>query len=683
MDLFLRSSLDFEKVSSETTLPEDPNAWPKEILQELYKQVPYIADFQPHIEMDRVDGEKGYGMGHVEVMNQTEIQQGTPTDQMAAAGVRVIRIPIIIKNNKLYPFDILVTDNSKIIPLTESRLRQAIFRPQAFDVTSKTPGDQSMIGQLYPPYRQNYGFGGGGVALNVGMGKESASTTIQNRYKRLLARRGEEEVKSASLLTAIIPTINQSDYLAFSSALEDRNLQLAFVKNANASAVAIEKLVSHDPSMTKSASPTDFIKPTVIQVSRVDDGYKVKTASHVFWAPKEEILDRGEVVRRYGAKIVLAADLSGAATVAEGATASERGESVTIPGPVGKAGLYKVQDNQGRELLGTVIPHLFDTDGTQIPLALFTNGSQSAVQDDIVGIPAGEATDLPSGEPGGKGAFYTVQDGEILSTIPLDLQSSYSMPGEAGVHAGTTFDGRPVEVSVQPNIQVVVGTEEGRMLVPAHWKWMPLDKAESVSLASAEGSNKQASAKRMFAAVEVRCGGMDSFSLSGPVISKLASDETQFLSLDDTMFLLAGLGVEQNYGIKKLGEAFSNREPVLIKIGRSLKTAEEQKRASIARAAEVMQTYVSLRRPLFKEAAVIPDPTAVDTILSLGFINPENLLTFISYLPVIDDSQSKLCELLLAARLGLRDIPVSALEKSIRATEEIIEGLKVLAFQEN
>lgn len=662
MDLFLRQSLQFEKSASETTLPEDPNAWPKEILQELYKQVPYIADFQPHIEMDRVDGEKGYGMGHVEVMNQTEIQQGTPPDQMAAAGVRVVRVPIIVKNNKLSPFDILITDNSKIVPLTESRLRQAIFRPQAFDVTSKTPGDQSMIGQLYPPYRQNYGFGGGGVALNVGMGKES---------------------QSRSVLDAILPTINESDYLTFTSELEDRGLQLAFVKNAGASAMALEKLLTHDPSMIKTASPADFIRPTVVQISKTDDGYKVKTASHVFWAPKEETLDRGEVVHRYGAKIVLAADLSGAATMAEGATASEGGEPAETPGPVGEAGLYKVQDSQGRELLGTVIPHLFDTDGSRIPLALFTNGSQAAVQADIIGIPAGEAADLPSGEVGGKGAFYTVEGGEILATIPLDLQASYSMPGEPGVNSGTTFDGRPIEVSVQPNIQTVVGADEGKMLIPAHWKWLPLDKADEVSLASSEASSKQASAKRMFAAVEVRCGGIDSFSVSGPAVSKLASDETQFLSLDDTMFLLAGLGVEQSYGIKKLGEAFSNREPALVKIGRTLKTAEEQKRAAVIKAAAVMESYVSLRRPLFKEAAVIPDPTALDTILSLGFINPENILTFISYLPVIDDSQSKLCELLLASRLGLQDIPASALEKSIRSTEEVLEGLKILAFQQN
>jgi hypothetical protein len=88
-----------------------------------------------------------------------------------------------------------------------------------------------------------------------------------------------------------------------------------------------------------------------------------------------------------------------------------------------------------------------------------------------------------------------------------------------------------------------------------------------------------------------------------------------------------------------------------------------------------------MRRDLVKEAAVIPDPAAVDTVLSLGFLNPENLGTFISAIPEIDASQTKMCELLLAARLGLAEVPAPALEKAIRSTEEVLEGLKVLAFQ--
>src|SRR3990172_3336642 len=168
-----------EKVGGEVDLPDDPNQWPQQILQEVYKQVPYIADYQPHVVMKRVDAERGYGLGHVEIMNQTEAPQGSPDQEMKAAGIRTVRIPFIIRESKLSPFDLLMNDQSKMIPLTENRLRTALFRPQAFDVTSRTPGDQSMIGQLYPPYRQNYGFGGGGMSMNasggMAMGKLGAA----------------------------------------------------------------------------------------------------------------------------------------------------------------------------------------------------------------------------------------------------------------------------------------------------------------------------------------------------------------------------------------------------------------------------------------------------------------------------------------------------------------------------
>jgi hypothetical protein len=83
-----------------------------------------------------------------------------------------------------------------------------------------------------------------------------------------------------------------------------------------------------------------------------------------------------------------------------------------------------------------------------------------------------------------------------------------------------------------------------------------------------------------------------------------------------------------------------------------------------------------------KEAGVISDPTAVDTVLSLGFINPENVMTFVSFLPTIEESQLKLCDLLLASRVGM-GLSATALERAVRSTEEVIQGLKVLAFQDS
>ena len=202
MDLYIQPNLSFEKTGSETELPQDPNQWPQQILQELYKQVPYVADFEPHVNMDKVDAERGYGFGHIEIGNKTEASMNTSPEQEESAGIRKVRVPVVIKENKLLPFDLLVTDDSKMMPLTESRLRQAIFRPQQFDVTSDTPGDKSMIGQLYPPFRQNYGYGSGSSAT----------------------------VKQGSVLESILPTINESDYLGFTDAIGSKDMQAAYVK---------------------------------------------------------------------------------------------------------------------------------------------------------------------------------------------------------------------------------------------------------------------------------------------------------------------------------------------------------------------------------------------------------------------------------------------------------------------
>jgi hypothetical protein len=220
------------------------------------------------------------------------------------------------------------------------------------------------------------------------------------------------------------------------------------------------------------------------------------------------------------------------------------------------------------------------------------------------------------------------------------------------------------------------------LLIPDSFCWLPLDRAEETMLVgNPEEFNKEAEAARALATVQLRCGGADSFSVDGFPVDKLASDERHFLSLDDTLFLLAGLGSDLEYAQRKLGEAGACSTPVDVRVARYIKTAADRLLEGREKAASVLKGMPDLSCDLVKEAAVIPDPTAVDTVLSLGFLNAENLGIFISYLPVIDEAQRKMCELLLASRLGLREVPTSALEKAIRSTEESLEGLKVLAFQ--
>jgi hypothetical protein len=789
MDLFKNADLQFEKVAAEVELPEDPNAWSAEVLDELYKQVPYIADFQPHVVMEKVDGERGYGFGHVEISNQTQQNASTDPAVQSASSVRSVRIPVIINQGKLSPFDLAVNDKSKVIPLTEARLRQAIFRPQPFDVTGETPEGTSMMAALYPPYRQNAAGGGGGVTLGAqGMGKmgsvfeeylakelekrdagfrtpgktktaggllnrimgagtEAAGETVEqaakgatkgvlsgagevakdvaSKNKGALAAAGATAVgvpaaavgaqhalaksrqndlieamkgqqKNASVMEAILPTIGQVDLNNFWGTLENsETLRNAFTKNAHASARPLKLLAEVEPMTVEklaSALPA-YMKPTVTQIRNTGGAYLVKTANASMWHPTSMTLTRGEAVDRFGPGTVLEVDKCGSVTLAVGAEAKDLEKRAEAPAEaISESGIYKVVDSEGKELIGFVIPNLYDSDGGRVPLALFTNGSQATIQAEIFGEEAGEGVNLPTGPIQGMGFFFNVDDdGRAEATLPMAIKGSHAAPGEPSNFVGELFDGRPIEVSVQPNIQVITPMEEGKLLIPAHWRWSSMEQSAEVSLAGGDPApgelegeapeEEEAPApEEKVSHVFVRSSA-NTFSLSGPALEKVAEDQRSFVDFEDALFLLAGCGTDMGYGATKLAHAMTNQAPERVVTGRSIVTAEEQMKISHANAVSKWESYPNLKQNLVKEAATIPDPTAVDTVLSLGFINPENLTTFVSYLPTIDDAQLKMCELLLSARLGMKSIPASALERAIRSTEETIEGLKIIAFQ--
>lgn len=816
MELFLSPGVEFEKSAAEVSLPEDPNQWPQEILQELYKQVPYISDFEPKIVMDRVDGERAFGFGHVEVQNKTEAPSAATAAELDSAGIRAARIPLVIKEGKLQPLDLIVTADSRMLPLTEMRLRQAIFRPQLFDITSKTPGDLSMIGQLYPPHRSNFGYGGAGVAFGAeGLGKTGAvkealglptigsylkkQTDPQSlaRASRSLLGRGAQQVtsgapevgrkmllagniaaqragqfakaaadltaagrdkikqknfaipagksdtgegkypihdatharnalsrveqhgtpaekakvfaaivkkypelaqrstvpevrkkaeKQASILSAILPTIHEEDYAKFAARFADDGLRAAYRLNHSATSPAIQKLAEYEGWSAKTIAQTiiNDLRPSVMQISKIDGGYEVKTASHNLWMPKKEVLDRGQVVKLAGVKIALDADLNRTVTLAWGANVDRELPDAERAEQIKDFGIWKVQTPGGDELVGYVFPTLMDLDGQSVPVALFTNGSQAALQSDMAGVRVGEGASLFEGHPSGRGIFFKVlETGRAVGTVPLTVHAGVDEKGTAGFLA-ETFDGQAVKLLRQPGVELPTRADEETSIIPIDWNWLPLDRAQSVVLIErAEEMGKEAAADAALCSVFLRSGGPNSFSVTGAPIDKLGSDRTQFLTYDEAVFLLGGLGVAPEYAQQKLAQASVWPEPIACRVGREIETPEDNARTVGEKTAEALSSYINLRRDLVKEAAFVPDPSSVDTILSLGFINPENIRIFVDSLPLIDDAQQKMCELLLAARLGLPNIPPYALERAIRATEEVFEGLRALAFTKN
>ena len=349
--------------------------------------------------------------------------------------------------------------------------------------------------------------------------------------------------------------------------------------------------------------------------------------------------------------------------------------------------MYQVQSVDGEMLTGVVITNLLDVDGTSLPISLFTDGQHAAVQDDISGMPVGAFESpgtMPAEQASGHGCFYTDEGGVPRATLPLTLGATSQMPGEdqSPQMQAETFDGRQVSVSVQPYVATVVGVED-HMIIPQGWMWMPLDQAAEVSLAESPTEvGKVASASRELATVQLRAGGLDCFSLQGFPVEKLASDEREFLTQDQALFVLVGLGAEPNYALQKMATACGSvKKQATVRVGHALKLAAEVRGESYIDAQKFIESIPVYRHRLWKEAASISDPVAVDSVLSLGFLNPENIATYVGYLPTLDEAQRRLCELLIGSRLGLKEVPSGSVERAIRALEDTIEGLKLIAFQ--
>ena len=117
----------------------------------------------------------------------------------------------------------------------------------------------------------------------------------------------------------------------------------------------------------------------------------------------------------------------------------------------------------------------------------------------------------------------------------------------------------------------------------------------------------------------------------------------------------------------------------IVPLEEAIGEAEEKTAEVGAQFDEMIDAVTGPAFGLIKEADSLGDPSSVDAILSLGFLNIDNVSRFVAFLPDIEKVQSKVGTLLLAARLGLTELPQDHLSRVFFALEQSIAGLKRLA----
>lgn len=698
-------------------LSESPENWPQEINSDILKQLPFLSDYELQINLDRLDEQRGFAFGYADVHNRTE----RPEVEHEEAGLPHIRIPVIVSERQIKPFTVFL-DGERVLPLTEDRLRESLFNPATFDLSQTAPMDPSLVESLMPPNRSGIGMGGeykmasaktpgflGRVGRKVmkpvedagrrgaieGMKKVApyaagGAVALGGTAGYVGGKMSQPKEKAASLLMAIAHTLRETDVSKFIlKVASDPTLQAGFKRSG------IVPLLIEVFDNTKRASVDDrmdviaaAIEPTVVTLQKLPGGdFLVKSANvgaFIKTGAKGEVVPAQEAGEAIGQENAQAMQPGQTATAVADPVSPEMQEpSPSKAKPIEEFGEYLVQDSMGNQIMGWVFPTVLAWDGdfSEQPIALFTNGSVYAVQDALVGELVGKGTNLPKADvPRGDGAFYHIDGSDAHVTAPITIGSSMAGPDGSPIMSGTDMFGNQVQVSMLPGLKVPQRITDVEYAIPDTWKWMPLNNQTQLT-ESVEQQGKVAAVQSSKTEITLFWNG--SYNLVGGCgLEKVADDLRHDLDPVTAEFMLGLLGVDGATAKQKVAEARRKGKIKLCNL-KTIKLLGERFEESVKTASDLGLKIPDLCRDLTKEAAALEDEGTVDKVLALNFINPENLATFVDYLPELEECSEKLAEMLLMSYLGMKELPEGAIERSIKNIEEVSKGLKAIAHAES
>jgi hypothetical protein len=716
--LYLDEPTEFEKEASfAARLSEQAENWPQEINSELLKQLPYLSDYDVNVNLDRVETNRGFAFGYADIANRTE----RPEIEHSEAGLPHVRVPLIVQDRALKPFATFL-DGDRVMPMNEDRVRNILFNPSTFDISATPPRDPSLVEPLMPPQRSGIGMGGEYkmASADIPLLEAIAPTLDESDVDRVTRK----IIDNPNILAGLQKTgavQRLADALNTERASASDRLE-ALASDIEPTAITIQKLPGGD---------------FLVKQAHVDY-FNEKTAAGEVVPPDQAAAAMGPEqaqAMQPGQTLTATAD-----PVDEAAMEPPEDKSELI----NTFGQYLVHDELGNSLLGTVFPSTLGWDGTfaEQPIALFTNGSAYALQDSIAGELVGKGTTLPDDEPRGDGAFYAVDGGEAVATAPITIGSVVAGPDGLPRMQGTDSFGNQVQISQVEGLDAPMRVSDLEMAIPKSWKFMRLNgqtqlqgggmsdaggglpgmadsNGEMMGMGEDEGGmsdapkkpspkkpsgDKKGSEKKPEkkeskpgegTKVEVNVGEKakkektsavlfynGSYNFQGGCgLEKISRDLTQDLDPVSAEFMLGVLGVDGATAKTKVAEA---RRKGMVKMSglKTITTLGEQFSQATKTASALASRMPDLKRDLIKEAAEIGDEGTVDNLLALNFINPENLSTFVGYMPKLEETSERLAEMLLYSQLGMNELPESAVERSMKNMEEVIQELKGVAQTE-
>jgi hypothetical protein len=674
----------FEKVAVKIKLPDDEKKWAPKILSELHRQVPVMEDFHANIVLDRTEPNKGYGFGYI-------LAQPKVLNPMMSAKLPKIKIPVVVKNWHLSPLDVFYDPEGRGFPLNERRVREALLRPEGFDMPSKdldSLGSPDMRSMMQPPW-ENVGQFYRGVNTQVSSGQVKTSSllkringSVEHRDLQKLASwvssdegraslHGDEDIKSV-----------------FLSALRLRNMD-SIVKVSSAEGPVIRQYRwDGGPEVTVKEASSQGFRPRMYKIAAE------QAAQQVPQQQQQQLSQEGQATEAPQNAVMTPMEM-------------ETDEFM----PVGTFAVYKVVTTSNEQMTGWVFPYVLSFAMEKVPTQIYTDGTNFHIGQQIAGVPIGAGTNLPSEPPQGRGMFYMYRNGRVFGLAPVEIMGQQpSQDGSTMLMAKTLLGGNDLQLQMVQGLKIPTQMDETIYGIPSDVRWLPLkqpinplvaDPAQATQRTGAyymqqiqQAQQQQAQAQQQQAQqqqgkkkgqekkanlmAQVRLTQDGTYSLSGAPFEKLAAEHTTFLDYADTEWMLALAGVDPDYTYEKLAGLNIRGGFDEFPVFRDINPPE-----IFVEKVSSRRDYVSkLKTPMAKHAAAIGDPMVADSLLSLNFLSSKNINMFMAYLPQLNESINAVVNLLVASRVGLNEIPEPACAEAIQALDKVVSGVKMIMLRE-
>lgn len=630
-------------------LSEDTEVWPEEIVQKFRERVPSSAGMSTVVKFMKKDDENGTATGSILVSNEKKSAV----------------IPIIVKDFMLFPLDVMQVDG-KLVPLTEDYFKGAFSTNELFGKLEEYPSfgglgrfeDGSLWRAIYPPTMGKYSSAPYPIL-------EEISGTVDGRAFReyceqnpthILGFKKHGHTEIIKKLANLQP-VNMNEFRQGASNLLDRNIVMLRKEGPNKYTVLANSDSTFSPVISRDLPRADFYS----YVSKICDDAK----------------DMVNEVDQNGEKLLYVP------THDEPVLAQPESEKIE---QCDQFDHYRIRTKNGLNIEGYVIPKVIGFDQKIQDLKLFIGNTMSTIQPEIAGVRVKNSRfEMPacSPKPGQTGTFvFMPSKSKALATTPVTIESVTEDCGQLTLKVldlvGTGFKLFLNSPGCKMFEAIVFNKHQGAYILPEGFKWVPMEGFERVSNSPTDYAAMGMGETKVAHPVHLIHTGYGQFSLKG------ANKYAQAVGWDHTnlegwqaKFILASLGVsaEKTAQVVKRATTMGVAE---VQHARFPALASEKIAAAVPQARKMVELAGKLRTNLTKEAGFMENSQTVDAMLSLNFVNPDNVSKFVSKIPSFKACISHLASVLVASRLGVREIPEQSVSTAMYRLLDVIEGLEAL-----